>query len=338
MVQHLRRPSLYGPDGKRLGYYRFGGANSGWTTTTHGAFQNFLYLGNKALTYTEDRIGSAGNYFPYGNGYNVTGAEVPAFATYVQDESGLLYADQRFYNPGFGRFMTADRSNANVDYANPTSWNRYAYTNGDPVNGMDPTGQDDAVDVGGFFGFSSEDEGGDMGGGDGGNSLLGPDQNGDDQAGNSDPNGAGMGDPGPDAQVPQTDPSTPPTILPDAGPGNDPSRFQAIGAPPFPCMGPLAIGCTVWEGGAIAVGIGGILADIWNNITWTKRLISVKASCSVHQIGTPDHASAGTITAIGVGINFSAARANAYLNAQARTKAKFGLGFHAQHCGYTTVN
>ena len=132
--------NLYGPDGKRLGYYRFGGANSGWTTTTPGPFQNFLYLGNKALSYTEDRIGSTGNYFPYGNGYNLTGAEGQAFGTYVQDESGLLYADQRHYNPNFGRFMTADRSNANIDYGNPTSWNRYAYTNGDPVNGMDPNG------------------------------------------------------------------------------------------------------------------------------------------------------------------------------------------------------
>ena len=143
------RPSatinLYGPDGKRLGYYGFSSTN-GWTTTTAGSFQNFLYLGNKALSYTEDRTGSAGNYFPYGNGYNVTGAESQAFGTYVQDESGLLYADQRHYNPGFGRFMTADRSNANIDYGNPTSWNRYAYTNGDPVNGMDPTGQDDIGD------------------------------------------------------------------------------------------------------------------------------------------------------------------------------------------------
>ena len=134
--------NLYGPDGKRLGYYRFFSTN-GWSKTNSGSFQNFLYLGNKALTYTEDRIGSTGNYFPYGNGYNVTGAEVPAFGTYVQDESGLLYADQRYYTAGFGRFMTADRSNANIDYGNPVSWNRYAYTNGDPVNGMDPTGQDD---------------------------------------------------------------------------------------------------------------------------------------------------------------------------------------------------
>ena len=133
--------NLYSPDGKRLGHYGFWSSN-GWSKTNNGSFQNFLYLGNKALTYTEDRIGSTGNYFPYGNGYNVTGPEAQAFGTYVQDESGLLYADQRYYTAGFGRFMTADRSNANIDYGNPTSWNRYAYTNGDPVNGMDPTGRE----------------------------------------------------------------------------------------------------------------------------------------------------------------------------------------------------
>ena len=133
--------NLYSPDGKRLGYYTFQG-NSGWTTVTAGALQKFLYLGNKALTYAEDRIGSNGNYYPYGTPYSGSvPAESQAFGTYLEDSgSGLMYADQRYYRPGFGRFMTADRSNANIDYRRSTSWNRYAYTNGDPVNGMDPTG------------------------------------------------------------------------------------------------------------------------------------------------------------------------------------------------------
>ena len=38
--------------------------------------------------------------------------------------------------------MTPDPSNANVDLGNPGSWNRFAYTNGDPVNSNDPTGLD----------------------------------------------------------------------------------------------------------------------------------------------------------------------------------------------------
>ena len=136
--------NLYSPDGKRLGYYTFQG-NSGWTTVTAGALQKFLYLGNKALTYAEDRIGSNGNYYPYGTPYSGTvAAESQAFGTYVQDSgSGLMYADQRYYRPGFGRFMTADSSDANIDFGNPTSLNRYVYTNGDPVNGIDPTGLSD---------------------------------------------------------------------------------------------------------------------------------------------------------------------------------------------------
>ena len=77
--------NLYSPDGKRLGYYTFQG-NSGWTTVTAGALQKFLFLGNKALTYGEDRIGSNGNYYPYGTPYSGSvPAESQAFGTYVQD-------------------------------------------------------------------------------------------------------------------------------------------------------------------------------------------------------------------------------------------------------------
>ena len=109
-----------------------------------------------------------------------------------RDESGLLYADQRYYHAGFGRFLTADRSNANIDYGNPVSWNRYAYTNGDPVNGMDPTGQDYVECALHDDDGNCQISGGGDGGGDGGNSLLGADQSGGDQSG-TDQGGAGSG-------------------------------------------------------------------------------------------------------------------------------------------------
>ena len=55
--------------------------------------------------------------------------------------SGQL--DQRYYAVGNGRFMTPDPSgSAASDMENPTSWNMYAYVNGDPVNFSDPEGLD----------------------------------------------------------------------------------------------------------------------------------------------------------------------------------------------------
>jgi RHS repeat-associated protein len=62
------------------------------------------------------------------------------FATYRRDAetTGLDYADQRYYQPGGGRFLTADPGPTLRD--NPTSWNRYAYAWGDPVNLVDPDG------------------------------------------------------------------------------------------------------------------------------------------------------------------------------------------------------
>jgi RHS repeat-associated protein len=52
---------------------------------------------------------------------------------------GLDYADQRYHNPGTGRFMTPDHYRGSP--AEPSSFNRYAYVGGDPINRTDPTGQ-----------------------------------------------------------------------------------------------------------------------------------------------------------------------------------------------------
>ena len=53
---------------------------------------------------------------------------------------GLDYADQRMYASTYGRFNTPDPTHQGVSASDPTSWNRYSYTEGDPVNGNDPTG------------------------------------------------------------------------------------------------------------------------------------------------------------------------------------------------------
>jgi RHS repeat-associated protein len=62
---------------------------------------------------------------------------------YAGTASGGLV--NRYYSNGFGRFMTPDPykgiSGGSGDPDNPQSWNKYAYTVGDPVNWIDPDGQ-----------------------------------------------------------------------------------------------------------------------------------------------------------------------------------------------------
>jgi RHS repeat-associated protein len=60
----------------------------------------------------------------------------------VRDNAGQDYADQRYYNVGAGRFNVPDALGINAaKLQNPATWNRYAYTLGDPVNSGDPTGR-----------------------------------------------------------------------------------------------------------------------------------------------------------------------------------------------------
>src|SRR5580700_8365860 len=52
----------------------------------------------------------------------------------------LLRANNRYYNSAYGRFMTPDPYRASGSPSDPQTWNRYAYTGGDPVNRKDPSG------------------------------------------------------------------------------------------------------------------------------------------------------------------------------------------------------
>jgi RHS repeat-associated protein len=95
-----------------------------------------------------DRLGSVrwhatagrSNYYPYGEERTGTGEGREKFGTYVRDGDGLDYADQRYYGPGTGRFLTADPYQASGGAEEPGSWNRYAYVGGDPVNWRDVSG------------------------------------------------------------------------------------------------------------------------------------------------------------------------------------------------------
>ena len=100
------------------------------------------YFGGRLLG-SEDRLGSRGTYFPYGED---RGSPPPAndkvkFATYTRDSAtGLDYADQRYYAASMGRFLTPDPYRASGGPSDPQSWNRYAYVEGDPINHSDRVG------------------------------------------------------------------------------------------------------------------------------------------------------------------------------------------------------
>src|SRR6266849_6395698 len=89
-----------------------------------------------------DRLGSIGKFYPYGQEINPTqGSSTEKFTGYFRDvETGLDYADQRYYESWRGRFATADPSVNSAGAGDPGSWNRYAFVQGDPINYTDRRG------------------------------------------------------------------------------------------------------------------------------------------------------------------------------------------------------
>jgi RHS repeat-associated protein len=114
---------------------------SGFTSST-----GIAYFGGRRVGEEADQLGSSvysgRSYYPYGQEKS-TAPGYYRFATYYQDSwTGLDYADQRYYAPGLGRFLTADPYVASGGVGDPGSWNRYSYVGGDVANRTDPLGHD----------------------------------------------------------------------------------------------------------------------------------------------------------------------------------------------------
>lgn len=147
---------LYGAMGEKLGTYGV----ASWSFSGGGFVLNFgqmntnLYFAGKLIQsqgsfVSVDRLGSVrrwggyaqSKYYPYGEEYTTTQQDREKFATYYRDgNTGLDYADQRYYASTQGRFLTADPFRHSASLSNPGSWNRYTYAANDPVNSNDPSG------------------------------------------------------------------------------------------------------------------------------------------------------------------------------------------------------
>jgi RHS repeat-associated protein len=147
---------LYTPEGKLAGKYTANWSTNGSVASIQGNQPNVYFAGKliqeQGQWVMTDRLGSVrlngsngvwvtSSYQPYGAEVTpTTNDQRTKFATYYRDSAGLDYAGQRYYSSNTGSFFSPDPSMDNVDYANPGSWNAYAYANGDPINFNDPDG------------------------------------------------------------------------------------------------------------------------------------------------------------------------------------------------------
>jgi RHS repeat-associated protein len=159
--------TFYGVRGEKLGVYSLynsmGYYISPISTNIWFAGKAILESGNPSMM---DRLGtnrySNARFYPYGDEISSTGNDREKFATYTRDSyTGFDYADQRYYASTYGRFNTADPYMASANGANnpgdPGTWNRYAYTAGDPINRRDPKGLLWSMTCGGAFGDGGGD-------------------------------------------------------------------------------------------------------------------------------------------------------------------------------------
>src|SRR5262249_51391879 len=75
-----------------------------------------------------------------GNRYNPPSVRQDYTGYQNDDESGLEYAQARYYNPAHGRFTSVDPLTASATIRNPQTFNRYAYALNSPYKFSDPLG------------------------------------------------------------------------------------------------------------------------------------------------------------------------------------------------------
>ncbi len=93
-----------------------------------------------AKTNASKTVIETSEYEPYGKLLNRANDDRAGYTGHVMDSaSGLTYMQQRYYDPGIGRFLSVDPVTANS--VNGSNFNRYWYANNNPYRFTDPDGR-----------------------------------------------------------------------------------------------------------------------------------------------------------------------------------------------------
>lgn len=141
---------VYDAGGKLVAEY------SNQATTTSGvSYLTADHLGSpRIITDRNGAVVSRHDYMAFGDevrsgyanrfqlpGYGADDGIRQKFTSYERDtESGLDYAQARYYNPQHGRFTSADPLTASATIRNPQTFNRYSYALNSPYKFTDPLG------------------------------------------------------------------------------------------------------------------------------------------------------------------------------------------------------
>ncbi|WP_322905762.1 RHS repeat-associated core domain-containing protein [Paenibacillus campi] len=113
---------------------------------TYGKDYYYLYNGHGDVVQMVSTDGSVVNSYQYDEWGNVTQqnetvANELKYAGETYDaETGLYYLKARYYDPNVGRFLNEDTVEGQID--NPLSMNVYTYVENDPINKIDPSGNE----------------------------------------------------------------------------------------------------------------------------------------------------------------------------------------------------
>lgn len=120
-------------------------AGSGATGIEKVTYMHPDHLGSaQAGTNASGEVVWREQYTPFGETYENPAANdnLDGFTGHIKDKAtGLNYMQARYYDPVIGRFLSIDPVTF-MDTGDSNQFNRYMYGNNDPVNMIDPNGED----------------------------------------------------------------------------------------------------------------------------------------------------------------------------------------------------